>query len=46
MGLCILPIISPRAGGGRDSHDPIFIGVRGPTPAEASRDPPSPATVL
>ena len=46
MGLCILPSISPRAGGGRGSHDPIFTGVRGPAPAETSRDPPLPATVL
>ncbi|CAL5409325.1 unnamed protein product [Camellia sinensis] len=46
MGLCILPVISPRVGGGSPSHDPVFIGVRGPAPAETSRDPPLPATVL
>ncbi|GMP94248.1 hypothetical protein CsSME_00043772 [Camellia sinensis var. sinensis] len=27
MGLCILPIVSPRAGGGGDSRDPIFIDI-------------------
>ena len=46
MGLCILPSISPRVGGGRASHDPIFTGVRGPAPAETSRVSPLPATVF
>ena len=46
MGLCILPSISPRVGGGRASHDPILTSVRGPAPAETPRDPHLPATVL